>query len=214
MAFMASYKPGQGKQARTVVALCALFAGAWASYSLMEYGNSKLDRLIGRESPLFSWPLFGEELALTSWITPSLILALALFIAIFVWAHRFLNRPNVADHLIGTELELRRVTWPTKPQVSHSAGVVMYYTFLMALAIFILDLDMASLVNCYVLGQPIDKAGWGNLFNQLFGLGSVGNGLVLNILVPVILALQVIWGVMLWRQRATAQGAASSQAAE
>ena len=129
MALMTSYKPGQGRQARNLASILILFVVAWGCYAFMEFGNSKLDRMLGAffgyDKAVMSAPLLGSDNALTTWVTPSMLLAIALFAALFFWVRGFLNRPRVADHLIGTELEMRRVKWPTRKEVTSATIVVL-----------------------------------------------------------------------------------------
>jgi|GEM_PF-2115025 len=166
MSMMNTYKPGQGRQARTLAALLAILVTAWGAYSFLDYGNSKLDRLMGFEKPIFSKPFsfIDSGSGLTDFVTPSLALSLGLFIVFFFVIRRILNRPKVADHLIGTELEMRRVKWPTKTEVMRAGSMVVYYVFWLALIIFIIDLYMATVVNGLILGHgtALDNTGLGS----------------------------------------------------
>lgn len=166
MSFYATYKEGQGKQARTFAAVLFLLVAAWGCYSFFEYGNSKLDRLVaalsGSDKPVFSHSIISGDSAMTAWITPSLILAVSLFLLAAWWGRRLLNRPRVADHLIGTELEMRRVKWPTKPDVMRAGSVVVYYTFWLAVIIFVIDVLMNTMVGT-LLGQKFADAGLGRI---------------------------------------------------
>jgi preprotein translocase SecE subunit len=168
MSFMATYKVGQGKQGRTFAAVLAVLVSGWGAYSFFEYGNSKLDRLLGLNNAFFGKPLgfLGEESSLTSWITPALVIALLFFAVAVLWARRFLNKPSVADHLIGTELEMRRVKWPTKAEVSRSASMVVFYVFWLALIIFTLDIIMATVVGT-VIGKDFGAEGIGRIITAI-----------------------------------------------
>lgn len=166
MSMLTSYKPGQGRQARGLASVLCMLILAWGAYSFLDYGNSKLDRLMGFDSPVFSKPFsfVGGGSGLTNFITPSLAVALLIFAVGFFLARRVLNRPKVADHLIGTELEMRRVKWPTKQEVIRAGSMVVFYTFWLALIIFIIDLYMATVVNGLILGHgtALDTTGLGS----------------------------------------------------
>lgn len=165
MSFMATYKVGQGRQARTLASVATVLVVAWGCFSLLDYGNSKLDRLLGLSTPWFGRPLgfLSPDSALTSWVTPSLVLALIVFALSFVWLRSWLNKPSVADHLIGTELEMRRVKWPTRAEVARSGAMVVYYTFWLALIIFIMDMLMATVVGV-LIGKSWSSEGVGRIF--------------------------------------------------
>lgn len=166
MSLMTSYKPGQGRQARGLATILSVLILAWGSYAFLDYGNTKLDRLLGFDKPFFSKPLsfVSGGSGLTDWITPSLAVALLVFAVGFLALRRFLNKPKVADHLIGTELEMRRVKWPTKTEVLRAGSMVVYYVIWLSIIIFIIDLYMATMVNGLILGhgQALDTTGIGS----------------------------------------------------
>ncbi len=167
MSFMATYKVGQGRQARTFAAVSAVLVVAWACYAFLQYGNSKLDNLIGLGSrPFFASPMFGADVAITAWLTPSFVVAAGVFLVVMFWLRRWLNRPKVADHLIGTELEMRRVKWPTREQTMRSGAMVVYYTFWLSLIILILDLVMATVVGA-MIGKEYGTEGIGRIFKGI-----------------------------------------------
>ena len=58
-------------------------------------------------------------------LSPSFLIATGIFaVGIFIlW--RWSETPKVADLMIETELELRKVTWPTMPEVINSSIVVI-----------------------------------------------------------------------------------------
>lgn len=170
MPLMTTYKVGQGRMMRNGVLLLLVLITAWGCYAFWEYGESKLDRLLGLE-PTFGKPLFGDGgSSLFGGFNLAFVVAAVLFIATLIFFRIKLNKENVAEHLIGTELELRRVKWPTKEQVLESGSNVIYYTAMLALVIAILDFDMATIVSHYVLGQDLDTSGWGRLLTMIPGV--------------------------------------------
>jgi len=166
MSFMATYKVGQGRQARTFAAVSAVLVIAWGCYAFLEYGNTKLDRLLGLSKPFFGRPLMGADSAVTGWLTPSFVVAAVAFLGLMFWVRRFLNRPKLADHLIGTELEMRRVKWPTRETTMRSGAMVVYYTFWLALIILILDLLMATFVGA-LIGKEAGSEGIGRIIKGI-----------------------------------------------
>jgi len=167
MSFMATYKLGQGAKARTLAGVALVLSMAWGCMAFVEYGNSKLDRLLGID-PWFGRPLgfLPQDSAMTTWLTPSFVIALLVFIAGFVALKRFLNKPTVADHLIGTELEMRRVKWPTRAEVSRAGSMVIFYVFWLALIIFIIDITMSWVVGM-LIGKDWNAEGIGRLVSSI-----------------------------------------------
>ena len=181
MSFMTTYKPGQGRQARAFANILYVFVIGWGCYAFFEYGNSKLDRFFGRifdyQNPFFGKPInqlmagsstTAEGSAMTAWMTPSFVLSALLFLFLLFWGRRTLNKPSKADHLIGTELELRRVNWPQKEEVARSGTMVVYYTFWLAVIIFAIDLLMNTFVGM-LLGQRFEEVGLGKILEGIFG---------------------------------------------
>ena len=61
--------------------------------------------------------------------------------------YKLLNKPRLADFLIESESELRRVDWPSKPEVVASTKVVVVVVVLMMILLFFLDLINATLIK-------------------------------------------------------------------
>jgi preprotein translocase SecE subunit len=119
----------------------ARLAVFWSLAVLIYYGCTSLRALlVGRftknsaldlASPLFpsvpKIPVLGAEL------TGALLIAVVVFAAatFFVW--RWIERPKTSNLLAETEVELRKVTWPTGQEVFNSSVVVVVcVAFLMA----------------------------------------------------------------------------------
>ncbi len=76
----------------------------------------------------------------------SLVVAIV-FLACAAGTYKLLNKPRFADFLIESESELKRVDWPTKPEVVASTKVVVVVVILMMLILFVLDLVNATLIK-------------------------------------------------------------------
>jgi preprotein translocase subunit SecE len=126
---MAGYKKDQGRMVRMAV--------FWSITVLLYYGCTSLrQELAGRfgkklDEPLFA--AFSQLPVLGTRLTAALLISLAVF-AVAVWfTYRFLERPKYADMLIETEIEMRKVVWPTPKEVFNSSLVVVVCVlFLMA----------------------------------------------------------------------------------
>ena len=118
------YKSGQGYWTRTLTAIGAgtlVVTGAlwlWA----------QMDR-IDSENRIYYQS--GTAVAM-----------IAFFGILLFW---LLNKPNVADFMIATEAEMKKVNWPSKKQVIELTWVVICGTILMASLLFVVDLGFGAL---------------------------------------------------------------------
>ena len=101
-----AYRKEQGRFAR--------MAAFWALFFLFAWGCLRPDGLVGSvrnwisdTSPWIDpFPILGK-------LDLSMIICMGVVAVIGFVLYRLLNRPKVADMLIETESELRKVTWPT-----------------------------------------------------------------------------------------------------
>lgn len=118
-------------------------AAFWALVGLVAYGClgglvHVVDRWVGAKPWLPQFPLLGkfgvgEVVALG-------VLAVAGFVI-----YRWLNRPKVADMLIDTEAELRKVTWPSAKETW--AGTIAVAVTVVVLLAFLLTADTVLLIG-------------------------------------------------------------------
>ncbi len=111
------YKPGQGKYTRLVtgfsVALIVGF-GCWRLYQMLDAADINL------------------------WITT--LLPVAIFVALGVLTYWLLNKPSVADFLIASEGELKKVNWSSRKEVAVSTFVVILVVVVMGIILGVTDL--------------------------------------------------------------------------
>jgi len=123
------YRGDQGRLARLAV--------FWALAILLFYGCVSLYRTLS--------PAFGGALAkpftaslksipvLGLPLNPALLITAVVLVGAWYGLFRWQQTPKVADLLIETEAELRKVTWPTVPEaVNSSIVVIVCVIFLMA----------------------------------------------------------------------------------
>jgi preprotein translocase SecE subunit len=132
-----SYRKDQGRYARMVA--------FWGLVALVAYGcfnggglATQFDRWLGDSNQTFvdPFPLLGT-------LKTSTLIALAITVAAALLIHRILNRPRVADSLIGTEEELHKVTWPTWPETW--SGTLAVAATVLALFLFLTVVDLVLL---------------------------------------------------------------------
>jgi len=169
MALFENYRRGAGRRIRTAAAFMLLFILGWASYAMLEYGNTRLDRLVGNDNPFWGRALVTTGGSLTEWITASFLLALVVFtIGVFA-LRRFVNRPAAADLLIETEAELKRVKWAPRKEAQRATAVVLYFVFWFAAVMLVYDLTFSMGIGM-MQGQSWDKAGWGRIASMVLRL--------------------------------------------
>ncbi len=96
------------------LALLLLFGCHFLHFTLSNYVSALKPALGGIQIPIVSIDLSG-----------SFLIASLIFLGGIVWLHGWLQKPKVADLLIDTEAELKKVTWPSSQEVVNSALVVI-----------------------------------------------------------------------------------------
>ncbi len=136
--FFDVYKPGQGYYTRLGTAI--------GGGAVVVFGAHYLYGQLGRFSP-------AVELGV-----PSVLLAV-LGVVLF-WIAGSNRKTN--DFFIATEGEMKKVSWSTKKEVIGSTKVVLAFTFMMALFLFIVDGTFIVIFSSLdVLQLPIEKLlGW------------------------------------------------------
>ncbi|MCH9040302.1 MAG: preprotein translocase subunit SecE [Chloroflexi bacterium] len=136
--FFAVYKPGQGYYTRLGTAIgggAIVVFGAHYLYGLLSSDNQAVKLGV-----------------------PSILLAV-LGVVLF-WIAGSNRKTN--DFFIATEGEMKKVSWSTKKEVIGSTKVVLAFTFMMALFLFIVDSAFIALFSVIdVLQMPIlELIGW------------------------------------------------------
>ena len=127
-----AYKKDQGRLTR--------MAAFWSLAILIFYGcwsfrEELSTRFAGPDGkPRLGQPILGIRIPILGMdVTPALLIATLVFAASIFALHRWQQTPKVADLLIETEAEMRKVTWPTFAEaVNSSLVVIVCVAFLMA----------------------------------------------------------------------------------
>ena len=139
---MERYKPGQGSFARlttNVAILAALFLGAVELYSWIQSPEDL--SLIPGLKVFEDLPLLGVPL---SW---KFLLCVGLFAGLFWLVRRWINKPANVDALIETELEMKKVSWPTMPEARTATWIVILVTILLTGSLALFDVALVSLFD-------------------------------------------------------------------
>jgi preprotein translocase SecE subunit len=115
------YKRDQGRMAR--------MAAFWTLAALLFYGSTSLNDALSGYWPGLAAPLLAGMPTLpvlSIGLTPAFFVALLVFVGGMFLLYRWLEQPKSAELLIETEHELRKVTWPTLPEVVNSSLIVIF----------------------------------------------------------------------------------------
>jgi preprotein translocase subunit SecE len=136
------YKKGQGKYTR----LCSAFGvGIFAVLGCYRLYVS-----------LDAWNIPGlsnrSHLWVSTMVPAGLFVALALLI---VW---LANKPSIADFMIASEGEMKKVSWSSKQEIFVSTVVVIVVVIVMAVLLGITDLSFRTLFDWLLLGEAAPTA--------------------------------------------------------
>lgn len=131
----------------------------WGLLLLAAYGC-----LGGFVRSLYRWlPSLVSDKAAEPWITPFPILGqfglpelvgILLLAIVGIWIHAVLMRPKVADLLIDTENELKKVTWPSGSETLN--GTIAVAATVVALFLFLAVADTAI---AYLMDNLLKRGG-------------------------------------------------------
>jgi preprotein translocase SecE subunit len=123
---LAIHKKGQGAAARGMSAVAMLLMGGWAASSMWHYG-------------------------VPDWGLPSRIFMTALIAGLFAGApiYLLLFHHQVADLMIETQQEMRKVAWSTRQEVLSSTAVVLVTVAGLSLFIFVTDMILLWLARVF-----------------------------------------------------------------
>jgi preprotein translocase SecE subunit len=129
------FKKGQGTLARASAYAIGGGLVAYGAYRFFATFNRGDAEVLAKDLPLL-----GD---LNVWK----IAAIAVGVLGLVLLHLALNRPKSVDSMIETEQEMRKVSWPTFPEVVNATAVVVLVTTVLALTMYGFDLVLARFLD-------------------------------------------------------------------
>jgi preprotein translocase SecE subunit len=144
---MPGYKKDQGRMARMAV--------FWSLTVLFFYGCTSLNGSLSGYFPALAGPLvesFPQVPVLGTRLTGAFVVSAVIFLAGMIVLYRWLERPKSADLLIETELELRKVTWPTGSEVVNSSVVVIVCVVFLMGYLAVADWFLARVTRVIMFG--------------------------------------------------------------
>lgn len=116
---MNEYRPDQGRMAR-------MFA-FWSMMGLLLFGCTFLYRVVFNQAEGMRPALGGIEIPIVNVaVNGAFLIAAGVFAVGAFFLSRYQAKTDVADFLIDTESELRKVHWPTWNEVFRSSLVVVF----------------------------------------------------------------------------------------
>ncbi len=113
-----AYKKDQGRLTR--------MAAFWSLAILAFYGCVSLYQEMVARSEALTRPIGGIRIPVLGLdLSGALLISTVVFCGTAALLYRYLERPKLADLLIETENELRKVTWPTLQEAIQSSVVVL-----------------------------------------------------------------------------------------
>jgi preprotein translocase SecE subunit len=142
-----AYRNDQGRLAR--------MAAFWSLAILIFYGSVSLRlELAGRYPESLGQQLWeGSRIPVVGVdMTPAFLIAtVACLIGLYL-LHRWTESPKIADSLIDTESELRKVTWPTLQEATQSSVVVIICVLVLMVILAGSDYLLGRLMSRLLIG--------------------------------------------------------------
>lgn len=141
-----AYRPGDGKITRTAFIAVLMILGVYSAYSMYNWGEASWDYLPNPWGHQLTWGEVGAGLILLGFMIGSYLVC-------------FANR-KAGDFLIETEIEMRKVTWPTwkpwlnpKTQLWGATYVVIVLTLVVAGFIAVVDVLLQMVAQVIFYGE-------------------------------------------------------------
>lgn len=145
---MFKYRPGEGGIARAT-AFWSLAGFAYLAARRFYLWSQRWDffekDLLGTEIPVLAFPL-----------TPGFIGAVAIFLLAVWGTMKLLNAPKAANLLIDTELEMKKVTWPSFDEARKASFVVIVCVAVMFVFMTLSDFGLEKLFFKLIYGGSAD----------------------------------------------------------
>ncbi len=139
------YSDDQGRHAR--------MAAFWSATLLSLFGCTFLHTLlVGVDS--LSEPLGGLRIPVVSIdVTGAFLISTGVFAGLLLAIRRWQERPKTIQLLVGTESELRKVTWPGLDEVMNSSLVVVICVVFIGAFLAGVDYVLARVMSYLLLGE-------------------------------------------------------------
>ena len=140
------YKEDQGRHVR--------MAAFWSVVFFLGFGCRFLHDLM-IQWPDLRAPLGGIRIPVVGVnLSPAFLVSALVFCAGMFLIHRWQQRPKVAELLIDTETELKKVSWPNGQDVWNASVVVIVSVIILGCLLAVADIFLFRLMRALILGNP------------------------------------------------------------
>lgn len=138
------YKPEQGRAVRLAVYLFSLVMVLWGCVNLYHAFPP------GGMYEILAGPvdLFGVELS----VTPMLLISGGVFVVFALALYFFFNWPKMAEFLIETEGELKRVSWPERKEYMGASVAVVVLVVFIVVYLYAVDIGLTYVLTNLKIG--------------------------------------------------------------
>ena len=141
-----SYKEDQGRHAR--------MAAFWSVVFFLGFGCRFLHDVLVRWDAMRT-PLGGVRIPVVGVnLSPAFLITALLFTVGLILVQRWQQRPKVAQLLIETEAELKKVSWPNGQDVWNASVVVIVSVIILGCLLAVADIFVFRLMRALILGNP------------------------------------------------------------
>jgi len=122
----------------------------WSIALLLFYGCNSLSETLAGQFQALGQPAIAalpKLPVLGTSLSSSFLISAVVFLGATFLAYRWVESPKIADLLIETEHELRKVTWPTGKEVMNSSIVVVVCVALLMAFLAGADWALARVLN-------------------------------------------------------------------
>lgn len=124
----------------------------WALTLLLLFGCTFLFGMLQRSESMRS-ALGGASIPVVRVdVSPAFLISTACFLAGLLAIRLYQNKPKVADLLIDTEGELRKVSWPTMDEVLNTSLVVVVFVVFIGSFLALTDMVFGRLADIFIYG--------------------------------------------------------------
>jgi preprotein translocase SecE subunit len=142
--FFATYKEDQGRHVR--------MAAFWSVVFIVGFGCRFMHDIMIRSTSLRT-PINGIRLPVVGVdLSPAFLVSSLVFCAGVILVYRWQQRPKIAELLIDTEAELKRVSWPKGQEVWNAAIVVVVSVVILGIFLALADIFLFRLMRALILG--------------------------------------------------------------
>lgn len=149
---MEAYKSGQGSFIRlsvNVALVLVMFLGAMELYSWWPEETEWFGIRINWDKSLIPIQVFQDLPLLGVPFSWRFLLCTGLGLGLWWLIHRAISKPARVDTLIETELELKKVSWPTGAEARNATWIVVLVTIILTASLAFFDIALVSIFKFF-----------------------------------------------------------------